>query len=108
MDGPFPGYIQTVGVEPEWRDRGVGSRLVGFAEERIFRDSPNVFMCVSSFNPDALRLYKRLGYEVIGEIREFIVKGHSEFLLRKSIAPLYDYFKLGEGRAPGESTPASG
>jgi ribosomal-protein-alanine N-acetyltransferase len=108
MDGPFPGYIQTVGVAREWRKRGVGSRLVKFAEERIFRQSPNVFMCVSSFNPDALRLYKRLGYEVIGEIREFIIKGHSEILLRKSIAPLYDYFKLGAGRDPGRPGPASG
>jgi ribosomal protein S18 acetylase RimI-like enzyme len=108
MDGPFSGYIQTVGVAPEWRNRGVGSRLVSFAEERIFRDSPNVFMCVSSFNPAALRLYERLGYEVIGEIREFIVKGHSEILLRKSIAPLYDYFKPGAGRRGGGSAPASG
>lgn len=107
MDGPFPGFIQTVGVAPEWRRRGVGSKLVEFAEERIFRDSPNVFMCVSSFNPDALRLYERLRYEVIGEIKEFIVKGHSEILLRKSVAPLYDYFKLGTGRPSGKPRPAS-
>ena len=93
MDGPLSGYLQTVGVAPEWRGKGIGSRLVGFAEERIFRDRPNVFMCVSSFNPDALRLYKKLGYEVIGEIDDFIVKGHSEVLLRKTIAPLYDFFK---------------
>ena len=95
MDGVFSGYMQTVGVAPEWRNRGIGSRLVGFAEERIFKDRPNVFMCVSSFNPDALRLYKKLGYEVIGEIEDFIVKGHSEVLLRKTIAPLYDHFKRG-------------
>jgi ribosomal protein S18 acetylase RimI-like enzyme len=93
MDGAFSGYIQTVGVAPAWRNRGIGSRLVTFAEERIFRDRPNVFMCVSSFNPDALRLYMRLGYEVIGEIRDFIVKGHSEILLRKSIGPLRNFFK---------------
>ena len=93
MDGPFSGYIQTVGVAPAWRNKGIGSRLVAFAEERILRDRPNVFMCVSSFNPDAMRLYRRLGYEVIGEIRDFIVKGHSEILLRKSTAPLYDFFK---------------
>lgn len=93
MDGAFSGYLQTAGVAPEWRGRGVGTKLVEFAEERIFRDRPNVFMCVSSFNPDALRLYERLGYEVIGEIRDFIVKGHSEVLLRKTIAPLYDFFK---------------
>jgi ribosomal protein S18 acetylase RimI-like enzyme len=95
MDGVFSGYLQTVGVAPEWRGRGIGSLLVGFAEERIFRDRANVFMCVSSFNPDALRLYERLGYVVIGEIKDFIVKGHSELLLRKSIAPLYDHFKRG-------------
>ena len=93
MDGAFSGYIQTVGVAPAWRNRRVGSRLVAFAEERIFRDRPNVFMCVPSFNPDALRLYERLGYEVIGEIRDFIIKGHSEILLRKTIGPLRDFYK---------------
>ena len=101
MDGAFSGYIQTVGVAPQWRNKGIGTGLVGFAEERIFRDRPNVFMCVSSFNPDARRLYERLGYELIGEIRDFIVKGHSELLLRKSIAPLYDYFMPEEGRDGG-------
>ncbi len=93
MDGVFSGYLQTVAVAPEWRNRGIGTRLVKFAEERIFTEKPNVFMCVSSFNPDALRLYERLGYEVIGEIRDFVVKGHSELLLRKTVAPLYDFFK---------------
>ena len=98
MDGPFSGYIQTVGVAADWRNRGVGTKLVKFAEERIFRERPNVFMCVSSFNPDALRLYKRLGYDVLGEISDFIVKGHSEILLRKSTASLHDYFKKSERR----------
>ena len=36
-------------------------------------------------------LYERLGYEVIGELRDYIVRGHSEWLLRKSIAPLADW-----------------
>lgn len=107
MDGAFSGYIQTVGVVPDWRNKGIGTELVIFAEERIFRERPNVFMCVSSFNPDARRLYERLGYEVIGEIRDFIVKGHSEVLMRKSTAPLYDYFKLGKGRDAGEPRTAS-
>jgi ribosomal-protein-alanine N-acetyltransferase len=93
MDGVFSGYLQTVGVAPEWRNRGIGTRLIKSAEDRIFKDRPNVFMCVSSFNPDALRLYKRLGYEVIGEIKDFIIEGHSEMLLRKSIAPLYDFYR---------------
>ncbi|MBK6494929.1 MAG: hypothetical protein IPG05_07475 [Gemmatimonadetes bacterium] len=48
------------------------------------RRAPNVFLCVSSFNPDAERLYRRLGYEVVGTLTDFIVTGHHETLLRKS------------------------
>ncbi len=55
MHGAFTGYIQTVCVAPGMRNRGVGGRLLDFAEERIWRDSPNVFLCVSSFNPAARR-----------------------------------------------------
>jgi ribosomal-protein-alanine N-acetyltransferase len=91
MRGAFVGYIQTVGVMPGWRNRGIGSRLIKFAEERIFSETPNVFLCVSSFNEGAQRLYKRLGYEVVGELKDYIVSGHSEMLLRKTIAPLAEY-----------------
>ena len=91
MRGPFIGFIQTVGVKPEWRNKGIGSKLVQFAEERIFKVTPNVFMCVSSFNPKAQRLYKKLGYETIGELKDFIVSGHSEILLRKSIGALTEF-----------------
>ena len=55
-----------------------------WAEERIFRDSPNVFICVSSFNSEALRLYERLGYETLGTLSRFVVDDHDELLLRKS------------------------
>jgi ribosomal-protein-alanine N-acetyltransferase len=86
--GPFTGYIQTICVAPDARGRGVGSELVAFAEERIFRDGPNVFLCVSSFNPRARALYERLGYETIGEIRDFLITGASEILMRKTRGPL--------------------
>jgi [ribosomal protein S18]-alanine N-acetyltransferase len=91
MTGAFVGYIQTVCVDPRWRDRGFGSALVRFAEQRIFREQPNVFMCVSSFNLNAQRLYLRLGYEVVGELKNYVVPGLSEILLRKTIAPLKDW-----------------
>jgi ribosomal protein S18 acetylase RimI-like enzyme len=84
MQGPFPGYIQTVCVHPEHRGHGLGSRLVRFAEERIFRESPNVFLCVSSFNPEARRLYERLGYGTVGVLTDYIVDGFDEILMRKT------------------------
>ena len=88
MTGAFVGYIQTVLVHPDRRGQGLGSKLVEFAERRILSESPNVFMCVSSFNEDARRLYECLGYRVVGELSDYIVQGHSEILLRKTMGPL--------------------
>jgi ribosomal protein S18 acetylase RimI-like enzyme len=96
MKGAFVGYLQTVGVLPSWRNQGIGSRLIQFAEERIFSEAPNAFICVSAFNVGALRLYERLGYQVVGELSDYIIPGHSEILMRKSIAPLTE-FKPAEG-----------
>jgi ribosomal-protein-alanine N-acetyltransferase len=91
MKGAFVGYIQTLCVAPERRGQGTGTALLQFAEERILGEVPNVFMCVSSFNEGAQRLYARLGYTVVGELKDYIVPGHSEILLRKSIAPLSEF-----------------
>ena len=88
MQGAFVGYIQSIAVRPEWRGRGLGTALVEFAERRILRETPNVFICVSSFNPRARQLYERLGYHVIGELTDFVVRGHSEILMRKTTGPL--------------------
>jgi ribosomal-protein-alanine N-acetyltransferase len=97
MTGAFVGYIQTICIHPDRRGQGLGSRLVQFAEERILEESPNVFMCVSSFNHDARRLYERLGYLVVGELTNYIVEGHSEILLRKSQGPLTTFVREQRG-----------
>jgi len=91
MRGALVGYIQTVAVKPEWRNKGIGKKLMEFAEDRIFSQTSNVFLCVSSFNRDAQRLYQRLGYEVIGELKDYRVPGHSEILLRKTIGPITEF-----------------
>ena len=88
MRGAFVGYIQTVCVDSNARGGGLGTRLVEFAERRIFAETPNVFLCVSSFNPRARKLYERLGYELIGELKDYLIRGQSEFLMRKTIGPL--------------------
>jgi ribosomal-protein-alanine N-acetyltransferase len=88
LSGPFKGYIQTICIAPEIRGQGLGSKVIEWAEARIFRDSPNVFMCVSSFNLGARRLYARLGFEVVGSLRDYVVAGYDELLLRKTRGPL--------------------
>ncbi len=84
MRGLLRGYVQTICVRPDCRGQGLGSALLHWAEARIFRDSPNVFICVSSFNIGARRLYERLGFELVGVLRELLVPGHDEMLLRKT------------------------
>jgi ribosomal protein S18 acetylase RimI-like enzyme len=91
MRGLLAGYIQILCVRPDRRGNGVGSSLIRWAETRIFRDSPNVFICVSSFNTGARRLYERLGFEPVGVLRELIVPGHDELLLRKTRGPWSEF-----------------
>jgi ribosomal protein S18 acetylase RimI-like enzyme len=91
MRGLVSGYIQILCVRSDCRGQGLGSLLIRWAERRIARDSPNVFICVSSFNADARRLYERLGFEPVGVLRNLIVSGHDEILLRKTHATWADF-----------------
>ena len=93
MAGVFKGYIQSICVVPKLRDSGLGTALIEFAEERIFSISPNAFMLVSAFNENAARLYLKLGYEKVGTLKNFVVDGLDEFLLRKTIGSLNSYNK---------------
>lgn len=91
MTGTFIGYIQSVCVAGELRRRGIGTKLMLDAEKRIFRDTPNIFLCVSSFNEGARKLYERLGYSEVGKLPNYLISGASEILLRKTIAPLTEF-----------------
>ena len=91
LDGPLEGYIQTIALHPDWRNRGLGKQLMKFAEDRIFRKSPNVFLCVSHFNHRAQKFYESLGYQRVGELPDYLVKGFSEILMRKTKGPLLGF-----------------
>lgn len=88
LQGTFTGYIQTIGMAPQCRGQGLGEELMRFAETRILRDFQNVFLCVSAFNTGARRFYARLGYAEVGVLRDFLVAGQDEVLMRKTAGPL--------------------
>jgi ribosomal protein S18 acetylase RimI-like enzyme len=91
MRGLLAGYIGVLCVRADCRGRGLGTALIAWAEERIFRSSPNAFICVSSFNAGARRLYERLGFALVGTLRDFVVPGHDELLLRKTRGSWSDF-----------------
>ena len=89
--GTFKGYIQTIAVDRACRGAGYGTKLLKYCEARILQYSPNIFICVSSFNDDALRLYRKLGFELIGELKDFVKIGFTELLLRKTVGSIVGY-----------------
>ncbi len=84
MHGQLKGFIRSIVVDKSARNRGIGSKLLDFIEKRVFKDTDNVFLFVSSFNGDAKRLYLKLGYQEIGPFKDYIVPGYDEILLRKT------------------------
>lgn len=86
--GVFRGYVRLLFTWPERRSSGVGAELLAFAEARIFREAKNVFLCVSAFNARGRAFYARQGYELVGELPDFLAEGQAELLLRKTIGPL--------------------
>ncbi|MBC6490163.1 GNAT family N-acetyltransferase [Flavihumibacter stibioxidans] len=89
--GSFRGYIQTLCIDQRFRGRGLGSTLLQFCEARILKISPNIFICVSSFNKGALKLYLEFGFKQVGELENFIKDGYTELLLRKTVGPINGY-----------------
>ncbi len=91
LDGVLNGYLQLLAIHPDQRGSGLGAQLLAFAEERIFQQSPNAFLCVSDFNLRAQKFYEHHGYQRIGELSDFLVQGRSEILLRKTKGPLRSF-----------------
>jgi len=86
--GTFKGYIQTFCIREMHRGKGFGKKLLQFCEDRILKISPNIFICVSSFNKGAIKLYYEFGFTLIGELNDFIKAGFNELLLRKTFGPI--------------------
>ena len=81
------GFIKSIMVIDEYQGKGIGKQLLGFAQDRIFEEYSNAYICVSSFNNGALKLYQREGFKVIADLEALLVPEHSEFLLRKTTGP---------------------
>lgn len=66
-DGEDRAYLFAFRVKSDWRNRGVGTYLLDFIEQDCSqRGFSYLTLNVAKVNLDALRLYERLGYRVIG------------------------------------------
>jgi len=79
--------LEYLCVDETRRNNGVGTSLVVYFEEQMYADAANLYLFVSDINPDAVRLYERLGYKRIGVLPDYNIVGQTEFLYRKYRRP---------------------
>ena len=72
-------YINVVAVNPEFRGRGVGSRLLERAEQAASEaDKPEVSLIVADANVGARKLYARAGFSELAKKPMVKEQWHSE------------------------------
>jgi ribosomal protein S18 acetylase RimI-like enzyme len=66
-DGVEKAYIYGFRIKPDYRGHGLGRRMMEVAENDLAqRRFQRVTLNVSRDNPQARRLYEKLGYQVVG------------------------------------------
>jgi len=77
--------IELLFVPEAFRGMGLATRLMTLAEEEAKRRGCHSAW-IDTLNPKALALYRRLGYEIFGELKDYPV-GSSRFFLQKKLVP---------------------
>lgn len=86
LDVPGSYYVAALAVFPEQRARGIGTRLLVFADERARQlGHDRMSVAVYERNAGALRLYRRFGYREVG--RRTLVQ-HAPFLVEGDVLML--------------------
>ena len=80
-------YLELLAIAPAARGKGLGGTLLNYLEGLVFARAKNLFVCVSDFNQEARRFYRRHGYQKIGPIPNLLIPGSAEILMRKTVGP---------------------
>jgi ribosomal protein S18 acetylase RimI-like enzyme len=81
-------YISNVAVYQHHRRSGIGAQLVAWARKEAARGGAAALVLdVETDNPDAQRLYERLGFRVVNQTPALVLGGHA-FSFRRMAWPL--------------------
>jgi len=82
--GSYP-YLHIIAVKEEYRNLGIGKQLIKYFEENSSDySSTKCFLMVDDFNPQAKKLYESLGYQRIGELKDFYKDGITSYIMMKT------------------------
>ncbi|MGJ1205434.1 GNAT family N-acetyltransferase [Sphingobacterium lactis] len=74
-------YIDCIGVSPDQQGKGIGSKILQhLIDEYVEKRGATLGLLVDDDNPNAKRLYERLGFKVVGE--KWLMGKHLEHLQR--------------------------
>ena len=74
-------WISTIGVHPDYRRRGIGSRLLAECEARL--KEPRLRLTVRAGNAPAIALYEQFGYEEIERWPGYYGDGETGVVMEK-------------------------
>jgi ribosomal protein S18 acetylase RimI-like enzyme len=77
-------YLDSIAVSPHYQGHGIGKRLLASLPTYANRDHENVMGLIVDFeNPDAMALYQRVGFHVVGTK---MVGDHEYYHMQKRVA----------------------
>lgn len=76
-------YIELLGLMESYRNQGIGTQVLNWAETQARFQNQNIWLATSSFNHQALQFYQRHGFKQIGTIEGLVHSDYDELLLRK-------------------------
>jgi ribosomal-protein-alanine N-acetyltransferase len=74
-------WISTIGVHPDYRRQGLGSRLLTECEARL--DEPRLRLTVRATNVAAIALYHRFGYHEVERWPGYYADGETGIVMEK-------------------------
>lgn len=84
--GTDAGRIYSLAVDPDWRGRKIGARLLDEAQARLQKAGRSLIRLeVRSDNEAALRRYHGAGFEVVGSEIDYYEDGQTAFKMEKRL-----------------------
>jgi len=78
-------YLRLIGVLPACQRMGIGLALLRAVEEQALQSGSDLFLLVTDSNLAAQRFYKRCGYQQVGALPDYVVKGITELIFYKRL-----------------------
>jgi len=81
------GHIVSIAVLPEFRRRGIGMRLMIEAMRRLKEvyGASEVYLEVRVSNDAAIRLYEKLGFRKVKQLRKYYLDGEDAWLMAREL-----------------------